>query len=391
MHLSEQEIRFYLLGDESDPEVLRIANHLVACPACQEKAEKITPSGEQALEHMSVLDPRSGEAAQTAPLAFAQFKQKYLSKERTNMFERIFNRKYRYAWVAFGVVAFIAVAMLFPQVRAIGSSFLGLFRVEQFTIVQVDPENIEQQLGSSSNFEYLLAEDVQVEEFGEMQEVDSREEAASLAGFDIRLPRVAVGETQLIVQPGAKVSLLVDMKKVQALLDELGISDLSLPSNLDGAEVSMELPVAVGASFGSCEVSPEMVREAGADPDGSFPDLSQCVTLTQFPSPEISAPPDLDIASIGQAFLQVLGMTPEEALQFSQSVDWSTTLVVPIPRYGTEYQDVMVDGVKGTLIMQSAESEFPRYMLVWIRDGIVYALTGPGDAQSAVDLANSID
>lgn len=391
MHLSEQEISFYLLGDESDPEVLRIATHLVACPACQEKADKLTPSGVQVLEHLSVLGPGSEEAAQPAHLAFAEFKQKYSNKERTNMFERIFNHKYRFAWVAFTVVAFIAISMLFPQVRAIGSSFLGLFRVEQFTIIQVDPENIEEQLGSSSNFEYLLAEDVQVEKFGEMQEVDSREEAASLAGFDIRLPRGATGETQLLVQPGAKVSLLVDMKKVQALLDELGISDLNLPSNLDGAEVSMELPVAVGASFGNCILSPEMVREAEADPDGAFPDLSQCVTLTQFPSPEISAPPGLDIASIGQAFLQVLGMTPEDALQFSQTVDWSTTLVVPIPRYGTDYQDVMVDGVKGTLIMQSAESEFPRYMLVWIRDGIVYALTGPGDAQSAVDLANSID
>jgi hypothetical protein len=391
MHLSEQEIRFYLLGDESDPEVLRIANHLVACPVCQQKADNLTPSGVQVLEHLSVLSPGSEEAAQPAHQAFAEFKQKYSNKERTNMFDRIFKRKYRYAWVALTVIAFIAVAMVFPQVRAIGSSFLGLFRVEQFTIVQVDPENIEQQLGSSSNFEFLLAEDVQVEEFGEMQEVDSREEAASLAGFEIRLPGVLPGETQLIVQPGAKISLLVDMKKVQALLDELGIADLSLPSNLDGAEVSMELPVAVGASFGSCEVSPEMVREAGADPDGAFPDLSQCVTLTQFPSPVISAPPGLDLAGIGQAFLQVLGMTPEEAAQFSQNVDWTTTLVVPIPRYGTDYQDVVVDGVKGTLIMQSAESEFPRYMLVWIRDGIVYALTGSGDAQSAVDLANSID
>lgn len=391
MHLSEQEIKFYLLGDEIDPEVLRIANHLVECPACQEKADKLTPSGVQVFEHMSVLAPGSDEAAQPTHLAIAQFKQKYSNKESTNMFERMFTRKYRYAWVALAVVAFIAVAMLFPQVRAIGSSFLGLFRVEQFTIIQVDPENIEEQLGSSTNFEFLLAEDVQVEEYGEMKEVTNQEEAASLAGFDVRLPRAATGETQLFVQPGAKVSLLVDLKKVQALLDELGISNLNLPSSLDGAEVSMELPVAVGASFGTCEVSPEMVREAGADPDGAFPDLSQCVTLTQFPSPEISAPPGLDIASIGQAFLQVLGMTPEEAAQFSQTVDWSTTLVVPIPRYGTDYHDVMVDGVKGTLIMQSEESEFPRYMLVWIRDGIVYALTGPGDSQSAVDLANSID
>ena len=185
--------------------------------------------------------------------------------------------------------------------------------------------------------------------------------------------------------------MVVDLPKVQALLDELGIVELKLPAELDGAEVSLELPVAVAAAYGTCEVSPEMIREVGGDPDRPIVNLNECVTLTQFPSPEISAPPGLDIARIGQAFLQVLGLTPEEAAQFSQSVDWTTTLVIPIPRYGTEYQEVMVDGVAGTVIMQSERSEFPHYLLVWIKDGTVYALTGPGDAQSAVELANSLE
>jgi len=391
MHLSEQEFKIYFAGDDTDPEVIRIAKHLVACPECQDRADRFSPSGVETSKHMVETAPQDLEAIPPAHLAFAQFKQQYLDKENISMFDKLFNRKYRFAWVALGVVALLAVAMLFPQVRAIGSSFLGLFRVEQFTIVQVDPENIEEQLGSSSNFEYLLSEDVQVEEFGEMQEVVSKEEASSLAGFEVRLPAAAVGEEQIVVQPGARATLLIDLPKVRALLDELGISELNLPGELDGAEVSMELPVAVAAGFGNCEVTPDMIREADVDPDGPLPDLSECVTLTQFPSPEISAPPGLDIARIGQAFLQVLGMTPEEAAQFSQTVDWTTTLVIPIPRYGTDYQEVLVDGVEGTLIMQSQRSEFPHYLLIWINDGIVYALTGPGNPQSALELANSMD
>ena len=391
MHLSKQEFEVYFTGDETDPEVIRIADHLVECPECQERADQLSKSGIEATRQMSVLAPRAEESAQPVHQAYARFEQKYSVKENTSMLDRILNRNYRFAWVAVGVVAFLAVAMLFPQVRAIGSSFLGLFRVEQFTILQIDPENLEEQLGSSSNFEYLLAEDVQVEEFGEMQEVTTTEEASSLAGFQVRLPGAAGGGAQLVLQPGARVSLLVDLPKVQALMDELGISDPKLPAELDGAEVSLELPVAVAAAYGACEVSPEMVREAGVDPDGPIPDLSKCITLTQFPSPEISAPPGLDIARIGQSFLQVLGMTPEEAAQFGQSVDWTTTLVIPIPRYGTEYQEVLVDGVEGTLIMQSQRSEFPHYLLIWIKDGIVYALTGPGDVQSAVELANSLE
>jgi hypothetical protein len=183
----------------------------------------------------------------------------------------------------------------------------------------------------------------------------------------------------------------IDLPKMQALLNEIGGTDLQLPSNLDGSEVSMELPVAVVAAYGNCEVSPETIREAGVDPDGPIPDLGECIILTQFPSPEISAPPGLDIAGIGEVFLQLLGMTPEEAAQFSQSVDWTTTLVIPIPRDGTEYQDVFVDGVEGTLIMQSQRSEFPHYLLVWIKEGVVYGLTGPGTADSALEIADSLE
>jgi hypothetical protein len=391
MHLSDQDLKAYFTADDSDPEVIRIGNHLTECPECQARADQLSQSGAETSRHMSILAPDDKEAAQPAHQAYARFERQYLEQQDVSKFERLFKRKYRFAWAAVGVVAVLAVAMLFPQVRAIGSSFLGLFRVEQFTIIQIDPENIEAQLGSLSNFEYLLAEDVQFEEFGEMQEVSSKLEASDLAGFPVRLPTTAAGDEKLILQPGARISMLIDLPKIQALLDELGIAELKLPAELDGAEVSMELPVAVGAGYGTCEVSPEMIREAGVDPDRPIVNLSECVTLTQFPSPEISAPPGLDIARIGQGFLQVLGMTPEEAAQFSQNVDWTTTLVIPIPRDGTEYQEVLVDGVEGTLIMQSERSEFPHYMLVWIKDGIVYALTGPGDAQSAVELANSLE
>jgi hypothetical protein len=391
MHLAEGEIREYLDNEIAKIDVERTETHLKTCFSCQERVEQISRTMELTSEQLSVLNPQETEAPSPSQKALSSFERRYKIEENLTMYDRIFNRKYRIAWVAVGVIAILSVAMLFPQVRAIGSSFLGLFRVEQFTIIQVDPEEIEKQLGSSSNFEYLLAEDVVVEEFGEMQAAADVEEASELAGFPVRLPTAAEGEDLLKVQPGAKISMKVDLPKVQALLDEIGGTGFQLPSELDGAEVSMVLPVAVIAAYGSCEVSPELIREAGVDPDGPIPDLSECITLTQFPSPEISAPPGLDIAGIGEIFLQILGMTPDEAAQFSQSVDWTTTLVIPIPRYGTEYQDVVVDGVKGTLIMQSQRSEFPHYLLVWIKEGIVYGLTGPGTADSAMVLADSLE
>jgi len=388
MHLSDGEIRAYL---DQEIAVEKVESHLKDCSDCQARTEQLGFSSTHTNQLLNSLEPDGEDLPKSGRLAYSIFENQYLKKENIPMFERLFQRKYRYAWVAVGVIAILSVGMLFPQVRAIGSSFLGLFRVEQFTILQVDPDQIESQLGSSSTFEYLLAEDVVVEEYGEAMDAADAAEASSLAGFAVRLPAAAPDGGELLVQPGAKVSMKVDLPKVQALLDEIGSTDLRLPEALDGADVSLELPVAVVAGFGDCEVTEEMIREAKVDPDGPIPDLSECTTLTQFPSPEISAPPGLDIASIGEIFLQLLGMTPEEAAQFSQNVDWTTTLVIPIPRFGTEYQDVFVDGVEGTLIMQSERSEFPHYLLVWIKNGFVYGLTGSGTAESALEMANSLE
>src|SRR2546427_5170947 len=53
---------------------------------------------------------------------------------------------------------------------------------------------------------------------------------------------------------------------------------------------------------------------------------------TLFRSPTVSVPPDLNMSDIAEAALELAGMSPAEARSFCQTVDWSSTLVVPIPR-----------------------------------------------------------
>ena len=188
MHLSDGEIKGYIDQEIAERELQRLSSHLDACERCQKRMEFISTQSQRVDQHLAVLDPKHDESPPSASYAYSQFDKKYSCKENVNMLNKIFNRKTRFAWVAIGVVAILAVAFAFPQVRAIGSSFLGLFRVEQFTVLQIDPEQLEEQLSSASQFEYLLAEDVQIEEFGEYTEVDNAAQASDLAGFQVRLP-----------------------------------------------------------------------------------------------------------------------------------------------------------------------------------------------------------
>jgi hypothetical protein len=354
------------------------------------RKETLTSRAETISEQLKFLSLMPDEKVTPGKQAFTRFENQYLSKEKKTMFERIFARQYRLAWVAFGVLAILGLAMLFPPVQAVANSFLGLFRVEQIAVVQVNPGNLPEQLGSSSQFEYLIANDVEVQDIGVPEVVPDASEASRLAGIPVRLPSQIEGERELTVQPGTKVSLRVDLPKIRTLLQEFDMGDIELPEQLDGALVTMELPRAVTAGYGDCDFSSEAAREAGFDPDGSIPRQVNCTTFVQMKSPAINAPPGLDIAGLGKAFLIAMGMTPEEAESFSQNVDWTTTLVLPIPRYGTEHREVSVDGVTGTLIQQSLDDHAPQYMLVWVKNDVLYALAGSGEVDTALEIAGSL-
>ena len=192
-----------------------------------------------------------------------------------------------------------------------------------------------------------------------------------------RIISITIDYTRRIVLPGASITFDIDLSRVGMLLNEIGQGDIELSPDLDGTQVSMELPTAVVAAYGDCQINPNTGETMGTDPDNPSSDLSDCTTLHQMVSPTISAPPELDVAQIGTSFLQLIGMSPEEAALFSETVDWTTTLLIPIPRHSTTYQEVSVDGVDATLILQ--KDYVPKYMLLWVKDDIVYALSGPGN------------
>jgi len=398
MHLSDGQIHAYLDRQLPEGEHQQAERHLAGCPRCRTQLEFLAARVERVSGHFTALTPTGGlapnspgrsPAGGSAPLDRLQ---SYIAeKEQNRMSKRIFSPRYRPAWAGIGVVAVLLIALTFPSVRAIANSFLGLFRVQQVTVIQVNPANLPQQLGSSAEFESLLAEDIQVEEFGALQEADSAAAASQIAGFPVRLPGSLATERPLLIQPASRLTFTVDQRRAQAILDEIGRSDIRLPDGLDGASVVLDVPAGVTVMLGACPENLEAIDQVPSDPDQpSPPAFINCTTLSQMPSPTITAPPGLDVAGIGQAFLQVMGMTPDEAASFARNVDWTTTLVVPIPRYFARYQDVLVDGVSGTLVQKGEDGSGGEYMLLWVKDGVLYALTGPGDADEALEIANSL-
>jgi hypothetical protein len=158
---------------------------------------------------------------------------------------------------------------------------------------------------------------------------------------------------------------------------------------VDGADISVTIPSSVSAAYGTCP-KPQTDGSEGEEAERQrYPD---CVILAQIPSPSVSAPADLDINKLAQIGLEFTGMSPEEASAFTSTVDWTSTLVVPIPSNSATYEQITVDGVTGTLIQRpSREGEPTTFALMWVKDGIVYAISGRGDkSEQAIEMANSL-
>jgi hypothetical protein len=382
-HLSEGQLRAYLDGELSGGGQQSVQQHLSGCAYCQAQADELSTRSARLRNHLAMLTPLPSEGPTTSKSARQRLQTYTIKKETPSMLRKVFSQ-YRFAWIALALVALLALALTFPSVQALANSFLGLFRVQKIAAVPFNPANLPANFDGESIVQ-LISDDVKAEKLGEYQEVATAEEASALAGFPIRLPTGLEGQSELSVQPGMRLSMTVDLPRIRAILEEMGQSGIQLPDSLDGAAVSAELLTSVTAVYGNCRYNPD----AGEDPDAPRPQKFGCTTLVQAPSPTIDAPEGLDIAQIGKAYLQLIGMSAEEAESFSQSIDWATTLVIPVPGYA-EYQDVIVDGVSGVMLLENPEYVGTPYLVLWVKNGMVYALNGYGGSAEALRIANSL-
>lgn len=390
MHPNNNQLLSYYDQQLPSREIKQVADHLALCETCQETYHSLISLSAKVNNQLSWLDPTPTEEPIKMEAAKKRLHKQLLIQNQSEApmsFSKSFWSKLgtimlRPVYTAGVILLILTLSMLIPSVRATAVNFLGLFRIQQIEVVQFNPANLPHDSfqRSSADFERMLADTVEFDEPGEPQIVSTAEDASDLAGFSVTLPSELDEPSRLSVQSGSTTTIVIDLPRVRALLQEIEREDIELPDELDGATVTIEFPSSVTAAYGDCQFEE-------AEPHRS----RTCTTFVQLPSPTITAPPELDIARIGKAFLQLLGMTPQEAEDFSLKIDWATTLVIPVPLYGTSYENVQINGMEGTLVQYNQEGgNQPEYILMWVKGEIVYALTGPGTLEDAVVIAESL-
>jgi hypothetical protein len=370
MHVKDHLLRAFIDQELSEKQADQVKEHLRRCPNCTQHLVELQTRAKTVNNQLDRLAPTARELPRSSQTAYHQF-----SKVRKEIPPTMFTK--RPFWTVLGVVAVLVIAFSFTPVRAWASNLLSLFRVQQITVVSFDPQAARQGRDNLANSEdtirQLFKDNLEVVDQGDVQKLSDPDDAAKATGFLPRTP--AVNEKpQFFVKPGMQAKFTIDQPTLQSLIDAAGI-DIQIPEGMDGQVVTLDVPAALVTVYGGCEVD----EQSDMLPAG-------CTALAQLPSPSLSAPEGLDVPKMGEAMLQFLGYSPAEARSMSERIDWTTTLILPIPQgEGITYQDVTADGVPATFLTQRDSDQ---YVLIWVKGGMLYALQGNGTLADAQALAN---
>lgn len=391
MCIPDGTLRAKLDGELRQTELAQVDTHLQSCERCRERAREIAERAERAGALLSQL--ASTEEPADARRAFADLDRRLASAPARRPF---WIPRLTPAWGAIAAAALAAALLVSPPGRAVAQKLLGMLRIKAVVAVPMERAFIAE--GKSEMLQQLLADSVVKTKESQRLAVADRDEASKLASMTVRLPELRTDAPQLYVNTESAFQFTADQQRLNTLLSVAGRTDLAFPPELNGAQVAVDVPANVVARYGNCPV--EDLREP------TRPPYDDCVIVSQVPVPTVVTTPQLDLTGVAEFGLQLAGMTPEQAHLFSQTVDWTSTIAVPIPRNAASFETVTVDGVQGLMITGLPDRQVvarvgegsrnrvtklpPAYGLLWVHNGVMYSVGGFGNPALAQPLAASL-
>jgi len=286
------------------------------------------------------------------------------------------------------VASVVVITALFtvPAVRASARAFLSLFRVVNFVAVPVDRSRVEavDSLLESKNLdlEKLIGEQVTIlSDPGPATTVTSVAAASSASGTPVRVPSVLPSDqlvmTKITVTGERAARVILDTERVQQVLDALTITDIEVPPAVNGQSATIRIPPVV-----------EILWERGNDPAATS---YRRVSFIQVQAPVVDLPEGIELATFGEIGLRVLGLDAAEARRLAGQIDWTSTLVVPVPPTVADFRQVDINGARGLAMETQRTPENPPIRIVlWSADGRVMGLLGLYDMNDMLAMANSV-
>ena len=206
--------------------------------------------------------------------------------------------------------------------------------------------------------------------------VDSTEQASQLAGFHVLLPaRLPDGMeptaiTNIGVMGPHAYRMEVNLIAARGLLQAAGLPANALSSGKEHLQVT-------------ASIKPGVVVNQGQG--------ARWFTLIEGRNPEVIGPDRGDSAQLrelGELGLRFLGLSPADARQFSDRMNWASILVLP-PADMTLAERVSINGDSG-YVLRSTEQGIDHNAVLWEADGVLYGIYGGLSPTELLAMAESL-
>jgi hypothetical protein len=336
-------LRAYLDGELPDADRQAATAHLDVCAECRAR-----------LDDLSALDTRVGAALADATgdvlpaqEAFARLRHRLPDAPNRAAAPTPITRLTRAARSRRSAVgsavaaALLLVVLLVPPARATAGSLLQIFRAQSVVFVSVSPNRAQQvqnlQVDANALF---ISQPKRIGAAPSIQQADSVKAAGALAhstaGTVTSFPVAPTATTYTVMGPST-YQLQVNVKTLRQVLAALGVTDVTIPDSLGAQPITVSLPSIVRVGYTGDNYT---------------------ATLVEGTIPTVSLPSDVDLTKLGQALLEVYGMSPDQASALSKQIDWRSTLVFPFPTGASELQQVTLNnGAKGVFLNAGNGSE----------------------------------
>src|SRR5579864_7288253 len=152
-----------------------------------------------------------------------------------------------------------------------------------------------------------------------------------------------------------------------------------MPAGMDGVKLTVTIGPAVGEIYG------DLKQPTGSDvSQANLPELivgkSSAPTAT-------SSSSQVTVKQLESYLLTLPGISPELAAAIKAIGDPSTTLPIPVPIQYATATKVQIQGVQGLAL---GDNTGVGSGVIWVKDGVVYAVAGTIKQTDAINIANNL-
>jgi hypothetical protein len=267
-------------------------------------------------------------------------------------------------------VAIATVLVVGMVVSGAAANLLTIFEPKQVTAVPVTSTDLQSLQGLPDLSEYGT---IRVTTQPVLQSVTDAQAAATASHLQIRqpshLPASVTGPGAFAIVSQGSGSFTFSAAKAEAAAQRQGKALPPMPANIDGSTLYLT-------------VGPAVVESFGVGAGQQLPSL----LIAQARVPRVQST-GVSVRQLEDYLLSQPGISPTLAAQIRAIGDPSQTLPIPIPAGLATSHSVTVQGTQGLAV---GDSSGLGSAVIWVKDGVVYAVGGTLTENQVLQVANSL-